>query len=276
MPANRFTGGDLEAYRTDLLYRGMSENTIRSYLTAVRQYFKSYSELSFENLRLYKVELIERYKPQTVNQRIRALNCYLEYCGITESKLKMIRIQRKTYLDRMISQGDYEYLKQRLLEDNELSYFYLIRVLAGTGLRVGELIRLTAPDIYRGCKDIYSKGNKARRIYLPHALAGEMGGWLKSQGRTMGPVFLNRFGKPISSGGIRFQLKAFAVRYGLDPELVHPHAFRHLFAKNFIDKSGDLSLLADLLGHENIETTRIYLQRSHLEQQQILNRVIQW
>ena len=149
-------------------------------------------------------------------------------------------------------------------------------VLLYTGLRVSELTKLNAEDIRRGYKDVYSKGNRIRRIYLPHRLALEMNAWLNSIGRLQGPVFLNRFGKPISAGGIRFQLRAFAIRYGLDPELVHPHAFRHLFARNFIDKSGDLSLLADLLGQENIETTRIYLQRSHLEQQQIIDRVIQW
>lgn len=188
----------------------------------------------------------------------------------------MIRIQRKTYLEGMISQGDYEYLKHRLKEDHQLSYLFLIRVLADTGLRVSELTKLNAEDIRRGYKDVYSKGNRIRRIYLPHRLALEMNAWLNSIGRLQGPVFLNRFGNPISAGGIRFQLRAFAIRYGLDPEQVHPHAFRHLFARNFIDKSGDLSLLADLLGHENIETTRIYLQRSHLEQQQIIDRVIQW
>lgn len=265
-----------EGFRAFLLSRGMSENTIRAYEAAVRQYFKNYSELSFENLRLYKVKLIECRRPQTVNARIRALNCYMEYCGITERRLKMVRIQRKTYLERMISQGDYEYLKRRLWEDGELSYFYLIRVLAGTGVRVGEVTRLTAADVSRGYKDLYSKGNKIRRIYLPHSLSREMELWLASQCRREGPVFLNRFGRPISPGGIRFQLKTFARRYGLNPELIHPHAFRHLFAKSFIEKSGDLSLLADLLGHENIETTRIYLQRSHLEQQQILNQVIRW
>lgn len=276
MPATEYNPTVSRAFRQYLLDRGMSDNTVRSYLTAIRQYYDKYPCLSFENLRLYKVFLIEQYKPQTVNQRIRALNCYMEYRNFTGGKLKMIRIQRKTYLDKMVSQGDYEYLKRRLKEDGQTSWFFLIRVLADTGIRVSELTRLQVADVRRGYRDLYSKGNKLRRIYFPRVLMREMNRWLDDEKRTEGAVFLNRFSAPITPGGIRFQLKAFALRYGLDPDLVHPHAFRHLFAKSFIDKSGDLSLLADLLGHENIETTRIYLQKSHCEQQQIIDQVIQW
>ena len=58
--------------------------------------------------------------------------------------------------------------------------------------------------------------------------------------------------------------------------VVYPHSFRHRFAKNFLDKYNDLALLADLMGHESIETTRIYLRRTSEEQQEIVNKVITW
>ena len=62
----------------------------------------------------------------------------------------------------------------------------------------------------------------------------------------------------------------------MTPEMVHPHAFRHRFAKSFIEKCGDISLLADLLGHDSIETTRIYLMKSSQEQQTVIDRVVTW
>ena len=46
--------------------------------------------------------------------------------------------------------------------------------------------------------------------------------------------------------------------------------------KNFLEKFNDMALLADLMGHESIETTRIYLRRSSLEQQEIVDKVITW
>ena len=99
---------------------------------------------------------------------------------------------------------------------------------------------------------------------------------IRDRGRSKGALFLNRFGNPITASGIRGQLKTFAVRYNLDPEVVYPHSFRHRFAKNFIEKSGDIALLSDLLGHESIETTRIYLRRSSSEQYQLINKIVDW
>lgn len=55
----------------------------------------------------------------------------------------------------------------------------------------------------------------------------------------------------------------------------HP-SFQHRFAKNFLEKFNDISLLADLMGHESIETTRSYLRRSSTEQQEIVDKVITW
>ena len=67
-----------------------------------------------------------------------------------------------------------------------------------------------------------------------------------------------------------------AEKYGMNREVVYPHSFRHRFAKNFLDRFNDLALLADLMGHESIETTRIYLRRTASEQQKIVDKVVNW
>lgn len=100
--------------------------------------------------------------------------------------------------------------------------------------------------------------------------------WLLKQGRTTGYLFLNRFGQRITTRGISQQLKIYAERYGLNTKVVYPHSFRHRFAKNFLEKFNDISLLADLMGHESIETTRIYLRRTSSEQQAIVDKIITW
>ena len=58
--------------------------------------------------------------------------------------------------------------------------------------------------------------------------------------------------------------------------VVYPHSFRHRFAKNFLEKYNDIALLADLMGHESIETTRIYLRMTAGEQRKIINEVVTW
>ena len=267
---------DLEAFQVYLLKRNMSQNTISVYVYAVRQFFRSYKQIIPANLQLYKVFLLEHYKPQTVNLRIRALNCYMEYLQYSDSKISMIRVQQKMYLDRIISQADYEYLKRRLWEDEEYTYYFVIRFMTATGVRVSEVIKFQIEDVFAGIKDIYSKGNKMRRIYIPSALRKAALQWLQAENRKKGPLFLNRFANPISASGIRSQLKTFAVRYNIPSDVMYPHSFRHRFAKNFIEKSGDIALLSDLLGHESIETTRIYLRRSSSEQYRIVNKVVDW
>ena len=57
---------------------------------------------------------------------------------------------------------------------------------------------------------------------------------------------------------------------------MYPHSFRHRFAKNFLTKFNDISLLAHLVGHESIETTRIYLTRSSDEQRELIDRIVTW
>lgn len=272
------TEGEIQqdGFRNYLIARNMSTNTICVYCYAVRQFFHFHNELSISTLQLYKVYLLEHYRPQTVNLRIRALNCYMEYLDQRETKISMIKIQQKMYLDRIISQADYEYLKRRLLEDEEYSYYFMIRYMAATGVRISELVKFSVEDVWAGYKDLYSKGNKMRRIYIPSALQSKTKEWLVSINRKKGNLFLNRFGSPITASGIRGQLKAFATRYNLDPGVVYPHSFRHRFAKNFIEKCGDIALLSDLLGHESIETTRIYLRRSSSEQYRIVNKVVDW
>ena len=271
-------GTDLyqERFRDYLTSKNMSANTTCVYCYAVRQFFEIHKELTIATLQLYKVYLLEHYKPQTVNLRIRALNCYMEYLNHKDSKMTMIKIQQKMYLDRIISQADYEYLKRRLWEDGEFSYYFVIRYMAATGVRISELVKFEIADVKFGFKDIYSKGNKMRRIYIPTVLKQKTEVWLEKSKRNKGALFLNRFGNPITASGIRGQLKTFALRYNLDPEVVYPHSFRHRFAKNFIENSGDIALLSDLLGHESIETTRIYLRRSSSEQYRIVNKIVDW
>ena len=91
-----------------------------------------------------------------------------------------------------------------------------------------------------------------------------------------GYIFLNRFGERITARGIAQQLKLFAEKYGINKDVVYPHSFRHRFAKNFLERFNDLALLADLMGHESIETTRIYLRRTATEQQAIVDKIVNW
>ena len=100
--------------------------------------------------------------------------------------------------------------------------------------------------------------------------------WLHDIGRTGGYIFAVKSGKPMTARGISMGLKRFAEKYGIDRDVVYPHSFRHRFAKNFIERNPDIALLADLMGHESLETTRIYLRRTASEQRAAVDAAIDW
>lgn len=266
----------VESFKTALRESNMAENTISAYIYAVNDYFTKHKTLNKRNLLLYKAYIIEKYKPKTVNLRIQALNKFLEYAGKPKLRLKSVKVQQRTYLENVISQADYLFLKKKLKQEENLMWYFVVRFLTATGARVSELIQIKVEHIHIGYFDIYSKGGKVRRLFIPKRLREEAEKWLNETYQTTGYIFRNRFGERITTRGISQQLKNYAERYGLNTNVVYPHSFRHRYAKNFLEAFNDIALLADLMGHESIETTRIYLRRTASEQQAIVDKVITW
>ena len=266
----------IKEFEKHLRGSNLSENTISSYLFAVRQYQEQYAEVNLKNLKAYKVWLIESYKPKTVNLRLRAINCYLESIGKEKWKQPFVRVQQKAFLENVISEADYEYFKTCLKNEDEMFWYFVIRFLAATGARVSELIQIKVEHIKLGHLDLYSKGGKLRRIYIPKALQNEALSWLAAKHQESGFIFLNKYGERITTRGISGQLKKFAIKYNINPAVVYPHSFRHRFAKSFLERCNDIAFLADLMGHESIETTRIYLRKTSTEQREIVDNVVLW
>lgn len=266
----------IKEFERHLRETNLSENTITSYLFAVRQYNEQYDGITQKDLKAYKVWLIENYKPKTVNLRLRAINCYLESIGKAKWKMPFVRVQQKAFLENVISEADYEYFKSSLKRDDEMFWYFVIRFLAATGARVSELIQIKVEHIKLGHLDLYSKGGKLRRIYIPKSLQDEALSWLANNHQDSGFIFLNKYGERITTRGISGQLKKLAVRYDINPAVVYPHSFRHRFAKSFLERCNDIAFLADLMGHESIETTRIYLRKTSTEQRAIVDQVVDW
>ena len=254
----------------------LAKNTVTSYVWTVKYFLEHYKEVNKKNLLTYKGYLMENFKPQTVNLRLQGVNKYLEFTKQDKLKVRFVKVQQKNFLENVISNADYRFLKASLLKDGYKDWYFVVWFMTATGARVSELLQIKAEHVELGHLDIYTKGGKIRRIYIPKALQKEASQWLHEKSITSGYIFLNRFGDRISTRGIAMQLKRFANRYGLKPEVVYPHSFRHRYAKNFLERFNDIALLADLMGHESIETTRIYLRRTASEQRKIVDKIVNW
>lgn len=253
-----------QTFEEHLRKGNLSENTITSYLWTVNYFHEHYDKISKDNLLAYKGYLMEFFKPKTVNLRIQGINKYLEYLGKEKLQLKAVKVQQKNFLENVISNADYKFLKTQLKKDGNMEWYFVVWYLAATGARVSELIQIKIEHVEIGYFDLYTKGGKLRRLYIPKMLRNETLEWLNEANRTSGYLFLNRYGDKITPRGISQQLKNYANKYGLDKKVVYPHSFRHRYAKNFLEKFNDIALLADLMGHESIETI-IYCLISNIQ-----------
>ena len=266
----------MKDYKDFLLHQNLSKNTIESYSTAVTQYFNEFGDITKQNLLAFKASLVDKYKGKTVNLRIQGINKYLEFIDKEKLKLKYIKVQQKSFLENVISDADYEFFKNKLWKDKNYEWYYVIRFLGATGARVSELIQFKYEHLSRGYIDLYTKSGKIRRIFIPKKLRTKAKEYYDSINRTEGYLFLNKEGKQITTRGIAHQLKTLASKYKMNLKVIYPHSFRHRFAKNFLEKRKDIALLADLMGHESIETTRIYLRKTSEEQQEIVDSLVDW
>lgn len=250
-------------FKNHLAKTNLAKNTVTSYVWTVNYFLTHYKEVNKKNLLAYKGYLVENFRP-------------LEFTKQDKLKVKFVKVQQKNFLENVISDADYKFLKAQLKADGYDEWYFVVWFMAATGARVSELLQIKAEHVQVGYLDLYSKGGKIRRLYIPKTLRTEASKWLKEKGVSSGYIFLNRFGERITTRGIASQLKHFAEKYGMNREVVYPHSFRHRFAKNFLDRFNDIALLADLMGHESIETTRIYLRRTASEQQKIVDKIVNW
>ena len=275
----------IEDFIIYLRRKNLAPNTITSYCYGVQLYFKYSTILTPEHLRAFREVLIAHYLPSSVNSRIHAMNHFLlflehEYYGsfpdVYQFRLQAVKLPKRSFQDTVISNQDCKKLQRKLKQDGYDFWYFVVRFLVTTGVRVSELTQIKVEHLSCGYLDLYSKGGKIRRIYITDSLCAEALTWCNERGCKSGFLFLTRTGRPVTARGIQTRLKHFAHLYKIDSNTVYPHSFRHRFAKNFLRRCRDISLLADLLGHESIETTRIYLTSSCKEQQKLLDDIVTW
>ncbi len=99
---------------------------------------------------------MEHFKPQTINLRLQAINKYLEFIHKSELKLKFVKVQQKNFLENVISDADYRFLKRKLKSDGQTEWYFIVWFMGATGARISELLKIKAEHVEVGYLDIYS------------------------------------------------------------------------------------------------------------------------
>lgn len=251
-----------------------SPNTLQLYAYSVKKYFEYANEISVDNYKRFVNTMEEEgFSPKTIRLRITALERLSKYVN-KPINLKRPKFKRELATNNVPTEADYAKLLDYLKTKPDLKYYFFVRILATTGARLSEFLQFKWEDIINGEMILKGKGNKYRKIFFNKQLQNEVKAYLNQYNKT-GYVAVGRFGR-ITSRGINSLMKDWGAKCGIENEKMHPHAFRHFFAKMYLKKNNDIVQLADLLGHESIDTTRIYLQKSYDEQKKEFNRSVIW
>ncbi len=134
----------------------------------------------------------------------------------------------------------------------------MIQTICGTGIRVSEVAYITVEAVQKG-EAIVSCKDKTRRVFIVSALRKKLLKYVKNYGIKSGMIFVTKNGKALNRSNIWSEMKKLCKEAGVSPNKVFPHNLRHLFARTFYGIEKDIAKLADILGHSNINTTRIYI-----------------
>ena len=254
---------NLTAFRDALRREERAEGTIEKYLRDVRAFlaFLGNDPLCKEAVASWKGELSARGRaPVTINSMLAALNRYLRFIGREDCRVSFLKIQRKVFRDagRELSKGEYQRLIAAASAQGKARLALLMESIGATGIRVSEVKYLTVEAARQGRADISLKG-KIRTILIPGKLRRKLLKYAQKQHIPSGEIFLTGRGRSLTRRQIWAEMKGLCQAAGVAATKVFPHNLRHLFAVTFYRACKDVARLADVLGHSNINTTRVYL-----------------
>lgn len=274
-----------------LLERGLAENSVFNYSLDIKKlinYLEANSiaispeKISEEILQQFIFEVAKVVNARSQSRIISGLKSffiYLIFEGYRENNpmelIESPKIGRKLpdtlsvdEIDDVINSVD---LSTKEGERNKA----IIETLYGCGLRVSELIGLKLSDLFfkEGFIKVTGKGNKQRFVPIGDVTQQYISGYIGNS-RTMVPhnkkasdvLFLNRRGNMLTRAMIFTIVKNLAVAANLQKN-ISPHTFRHSFATHLLENGADLRAIQQMLGHESITTTEIYMHvdKSHLQ-----------
>lgn len=273
---NMIKEDDIQAFERSLYLNEKSRATVSKYVQAVRGLadFLKDGELTKLSLLEYRERLKERKKAQTVNGALSAINAFLDFCGWRDCRVKFLKVQHQVFIeeDRELSETEYKRLLAAAQALKRERLYLLMMTVCGTGIRISELEYITVEAAKAGRAQIRMKG-KSRTVILQKELRSRLLQYAKDQGIRGGHIFRTRSGRPLDRSNICHEMKKLCEAANVSPRKVFPHNLRHLFARTFYAIERNLAHLADVLGHSQIETTRIYVAVSASAHEKILNRM---
>lgn len=275
MPERVLSEAIINEYHEFLIREEKSAATIDKYLRDVRAFFSFIKEnpVSKEQVLAYKKQLSDRnYAVRSINSMLASINSLLGFLGWGDCRVRSLKLQRQTYCpeDKELTREEYARLLEAAKSQPRLRL--VIQTICSTGIRVSELQYFTVEEVRRGEIVVNCKG-KTRTILLPGKLKKLLLDYARKEKISSGMIFVTKKGRPLNRSSIWAQMKRLCGAAGVKPSKVFPHNLRKLFARTFYGIDKDIAKLADILGHSNINTTRIYIISTGTEHRRKIERM---
>lgn len=266
---------DLKNWEAFITENDKSNHTISSYKTDIIQFMdyiqKEPEELTKVDINNYKKYLLEnKLSIKSINRKLVAIKNFISYLVNEENRsitleIKQEKIQRQEYLDEMLTKEDFDALVAAAERERDYRALALFYGLFLTGMRVSELLQLKVSDVKNDTISIKGKGSKYREVFVPERLRNIFGQYLAHRIPRETPfLFTSQTGKSgvINRITVNSIIKKYAKLAGVILTKAHAHNFRHLYCMSLIEKGISIDTVADLAGHSDINTTRIYTRKT--------------
>lgn len=268
-PVQEFDNFDyLDMFIAAKRVEGCSERTINYYRTTINHLLKDLAtpvrKITTEALRDYlaRYQAINDCSRVTIDNIRRNLSSFFSWLEeedhILKSPIRRIhKIRTKTVVKEVITDENMERMRDGC---NQIRDLAMVDILASTGIRVGELVRLNRNDIdfeNRECI-VYGKGDKERRVYFDARAKLHLQEYLEKRNDSQEALFVSLqspFDR-LQISGVESRVRNIGRALGLDK--IHPHKFRRTMATRAIDKGMPIEQVQKLLGHQQIDTTMRY------------------
>ncbi len=258
----------LSSFEKFLIENEKAQATREKYMRDLRCFAKFVAERPLDKPLIleYKASLERSYAIRSANSMLAALNSLLRFMGWHDLCVKQFKVQKEAYCseEKELTKAEYTSLVRAAEQKKNERLSLVVQTICGTGIRVSELEFITVEAVRRGEAVVSCKG-KTRKIFIVKALQKKLLRYAMEQGITSGILFVTKNGKPLDRSNIWRAMKDLCEQAGVSPQKVFPHNLRHLFARTFYGIEKDIAKLADILGHSNINTTRIYIITSGAE-----------
>ena len=258
---NEITKRTIDAYKNYLIEEEKCSVTIEKYIRDITAFvnWAEGNEITKALVLEYKSMLTQQYAPASVNSVLSSLNGYFNYIERYDLKVKNLKVQRQIFCqsEKELTKAEYERLLKAAKSKKNERLYLIMQTICATGIRVSELKYIYVNSVMTGQAQVRLKG-KIRMIILPRELCQLLKKYIKEKHITSGSVFVTRKGQPVDRHSIWKSMKQLCESAGVSKDKVFPHNLRHLFARTYYSLQKDIVRLADILGHSNVNTTRIY------------------